>query len=223
MLRPLLILLIATGAACFRAPTLGPSARAPATRRVTVGGPQMLGLPRASTAGWMVGLVVGGTAGVPAVVGATTTWYRKIPLPSWTPPDRVFAPTWTSLYAMMGLATARVAGVLGVGSATVLHFCMHYAVNLAWAPVFFGLQHLRLAFAMNLLLIGSLAVLVAQYAAVATSAAWLLVPYMAWLLFATALNAAICKLNPTAGAYNNARWQADVAKLQSSASRIAFA
>ena len=61
---------------------------------------------------WCVGCVVGGPLGTPFVVGAIKTWYRKISLPSWTPPDRIFAPVWTSLYAMMGLATARVAAGL---------------------------------------------------------------------------------------------------------------
>ena len=61
-----------------------------------------------STLAWAGCCVVGGTAGVPAVVGATKSWYRTIPLPSWTPPDRVFAPVWTTLYALMGVAAARV-------------------------------------------------------------------------------------------------------------------
>ena len=72
-----------------------------------------------------------------------------------------------------------------------------FAVNLAW-PVFFALQKLRLALLMNFGLTASLVVLIGQYAAIDTPAA-LLLP--AWLLFATALNDAICKLNPEDG-YN---------------------
>ena len=104
-----------------------------------------------------VGVVgaVAGTAGTPFVIAAIKDWYRKIPLPSWTPPDRVFAPTWTSLYAMMGIATSRVVASSGF-SPPVLHFFAHYMVNLAWAPVFFGLKKLRLAFVMNVALIASL-------------------------------------------------------------------
>ena len=173
-----------------------------------------------STASWAIGCVLGGTAGTPFVVGAIKAWYRKIPLPTWTPPDRIFAPVWTSLYAMMGIATAQVAFARGGASAPVLHFLAHFVCNIAWAPVFFGLQKLRLAFFMNLGLIASLATLIVQYYAAAGAVSALLLPYMAWLLFATALNLRICALNPTSLGYNNARWQADLAKLQSKAAAL---
>ena len=176
-----------------------------------------------STVGWTVGCILGGTVGTPAVIKATQTWYRRIPLPSWTPPDRVFAPVWTTLYAMMGIAAARVSATLGVRSAPILHFFAHFVVNLAWAPVFFGLQKLRFALYMNFALILSLAVLIAQYAAVSGPAGLLLVPYMAWLLFATKLNAAICDLNPMSNGYSNARLQADTARLQKQAYNRVFA
>lgn len=166
--------------------------------------------------------MVGGTFGTPAVVGAIKTWYRKIGLPTWTPPDRVFAPVWTSLYAMMGVATARVATAVGLSSVPVIHFAAHYLVNLAWAPVFFGLQRLRFAFGMNLLLTLSLFVLVGQYWMVSQTACFLMLPYMAWLLFATYLNAVICRMNPTVGGHNNAMLQAQLCRLQKRASRIVF-
>ncbi len=175
-----------------------------------------------STARWAVGCVIGGTVGTPFVIRATQTWYRRIPLPAWTPPDRIFAPTWTTLYAMMGVAAARVARISGATSPAVLLFMAHYCLNVLWAPVFFGLQKLRFALFMNFALIASLAVLIVQYAAVSRSSALLLLPYMAWLVFATALNVAICKLNPTSQGYSNARLQADTARLQKLAYERAF-
>jgi len=179
-------------------------------------------LHMSATATWMSGCVISGALGTPFVVGAIKTWYRKINLPTWTPPDRVFAPTWTSLYAMMGLATAQVSAVSGgVGRLAVVHFAMHLCVNLLWAPVFFGLQRLRLALYMNVGLALSLATLIAQYnAAAGPVSALLLCPYMGWLLFATALNFRICTLNPTSQAYNNARWQADLSQLQNRAASL---
>eukprot|EP00308_Calcidiscus_leptoporus_P023087 CAMPEP_0119386504 /NCGR_PEP_ID=MMETSP1334-20130426/96286_1 /TAXON_ID=127549 /ORGANISM="Calcidiscus leptoporus, Strain RCC1130" /LENGTH=177 /DNA_ID=CAMNT_0007408017 /DNA_START=1 /DNA_END=534 /DNA_ORIENTATION=- len=174
-----------------------------------------------SAAAWISTCVGGGTLGTPFVIGAIKTWYRKIRLPAWTPPDRVFAPTWTSLYAMMGLAAARVSARSGMASAPVVHFLAHLCVNLLWAPVFFGLQRLRLALYMNVALIASLAVLIMQFgAAEGGTTALLLCPYMAWLLFATVLNFRICTLNPTRQAYNNARWQADLARLQKRAASL---
>ncbi|KAL1498935.1 hypothetical protein AB1Y20_013456 [Prymnesium parvum] len=166
--------------------------------------------------------VTGGALGTPFVVGAIRTWYRRIPLPGWTPPDRVFAPVWSSLYAAMGVATAIVGGARGFASPPVVHFAAHYAANLAWAPVFFGLRRLRLALALNLALCASLALLVAQYSRASAAAGLLLLPYLAWVLFATALNVAICRLNPTEGGYNNAMLQAELAQLQRRASAIAF-
>lgn len=220
LLQPHLVCSRPTAGPCTPA-QLWPRTRSSARRVATASPPCM---SAAATAAWVGGCVLSGTAGVPSVVGATKTWYRKIPLPTWTPPDRVFAPVWTSLYAMMGLATARVAAAAGVLSAPVVHFLAHLCVNLLWAPIFFGLQRLRLALLMNVALIASLSVLLGQYGiAAASPSALLLCPYMGWLLFATALNFAICRLNPTARGYNNARWQADLAKLQKRAASIAAA
>lgn len=177
-----------------------------------------------SEAGMLIaGTTLGGTLGTPFVVGAIKTWYREINLPTWTPPDRVFAPVWTCLYAMMGLATAQVGKTLGFSAVPVLHFATHYIINIAWAPIFFGAQCLRLALGINVWLICSLSVLIKQYAMVDTFAGALLLPYMAWLLFATWLNAAICRMNPTVQGYNNARWRADVVRLRRRALRLASA
>ena len=177
--------------------------------------------PQMSAASWITGCVFGGTLGTPFVVGAIKTWYRKILLPTWTPPDRIFAPVWTSLYAMMGFAAARVSATSGVASSPLLHFIAHFCINLLWAPVFFGLQRLRLALVMNFVLIASLTGLIAQFCGAAgTATAFLLCPYMAWLLFATALNFQICVLNPTRQGYNNARLQADLARLQKHAADV---
>ena len=210
-------LMVMAGALCVGADCFLARPRQPITARV-----RAVTMVAPSTTAWAVGCVVGGTVGTPFVIRATKTWYRRIPLPTWTPPDRVFAPTWTTLYAMMGIAAARVARTSGGTSPAVVHFVAHYGLNLMWAPVFFGLQRLWLALFMNFALIASLAVLIVQYAAVSRSSALLLLPYMAWLLFATALNVAICKLNPMSQGYSNARLQADTARLQKMAYKRAF-
>ena len=217
-MRVLLAVLLA--APCASLVAVG-SGRVPPTKQppVRAAAASMVAL---STVGWMSACVVGGVTGTPAVIKATSTWYRRIPLPDWTPPDRVFAPVWTTLYGLMGFAGSRVAGALGMGSPPILHFIAHYAANVAWAPIFFGAQALRPALFLNFGLIASCGVLIKQYAAVSGAAALCLVPYMAWLLFATALNAEICKLNPSNG-YNNAKWQADLARLQKAAADRAFA
>ena len=58
----------------------------------------------------------------------------------WTPPDRVFAPVWTFLYGCMGVSASLVAAQVPFKSATMRLFFFHYACNLLWAPLFFGLK-----------------------------------------------------------------------------------
>ena len=174
---------------------------------------------------FVVGHVVGGALAVPLVAGATRTWYRKIPLPSWTPPDRVFGPVWTALYAAMGVAVARVVQRQAVWKSTaVVLWMVHYALNLTWAPVFFGLKRLRLGLWINYLLVGTLvAGVLPLFAESNQLSALLLVPYAAWLIYATILNQAICRLNPVLDArgYNEAKFQADLIQLQEEAATYA--
>lgn len=186
--------------------------------------------PTAQAVASAVGHAIGGSLAVPVVAGATGTWYRRIPLPSWTPPDRVFGPVWTVLYSCMGVAAARVVRRLAAGGAAgavwrspaVALWAAHCALNLAWAPVFFGLKRLRLGLWINYLLLGTLAAVIPLFAANDLASALLLVPYAAWLIYATALNQAICKLNPTdASGYNEARFQDDLIKLQNEAATYA--
>lgn len=97
-------------------------------------------------------------------------------------------------------------------------------LNVAWAPVFFGMKRLRVALAMNYALLASLRVIIPRFFASNALSGWLLVPYTLWLLYATALNQAICQRNPTDNwgiGYNNARFQADLIQLQKDAANYA--
>jgi len=87
----------------------------------------------------------------------------------------------------------------------------HYALNVIWAPIFFGFQNLRLALIINVMLIASLGYILPIFYRIDALSAYLQVPYLMWLIFATILNQAICKLNPTVGGVNEARIQADLA------------
>ena len=183
----------------------------------------------------VLGHVIGGALGTPFVVGATNLkfgWYRRIRLPPWTPPDRAFAPIWTSLYALMGIAAGQIYKVfkqstLGLSSGNtaalaLAAWCIHCIGILSWAPVFFGLKRLRLGAAINVGLWISLPLTILPlYYQVRPSAALLLLPYFAWLTFANALNLAICRLNPTKNGTNEAVLQAQIATLQKEASRYA--
>lgn len=157
--------------------------------------PVSAALPPASL--WIGGAVVGGVAGTPFVVRATTSWYRAIPKPTWCPPDRIFAPVWTTLYASMGYAASRVAAAAGARSRPIELALAHYALNIAWAPIFFGLKYFKTALVVQVLLVASLVEIMRQFLAVSgVLSAALLAPYLLWLVFATALNFELCRLNP---------------------------
>lgn len=126
-------------------------------------------------------------------------WYERLAKPSWRPPNRLFAPVWTALYLMMALAAWLVwqaAGFAGAGLALTVWF-VQIALNLAWTPTFFGLHRPDLGLTVIVLLWIAIAVTIALFAAVSVPAALLLVPYLAWVSFATALNFAIWHLNGT--------------------------
>ena len=126
-------------------------------------------------------------------------WYASLAKPAWTPPTWVFGPAWTILYAMMAVAAWRLWRRLGArpreSRRALVLFAVQLALNLSWTPVFFGMQRPDLALVVILVLwLAIAATIVAAWKACKTAAA-LLVPYLAWVTFATALNAAIWRLN----------------------------
>lgn len=174
---------------------------------------------------WAIGHMIGGVLATPLVIKATNSWYTKIALPSWTPPNRVFAPVWTCLYSAMGVSAARVyqsRSLAGVSVAPALGlWAAHYALNLVWAPTFFGKKRLRLGMAINCLLVTTLATVIPMFYQINPLSGLLLLPYLAWLTYATVLNNAICKLNPTVKGYNEAMLQSDLFQLQQKAADYA--
>lgn len=163
---------------------------------------------------WAVGHVVGGCTGTPIVVKAINSWYRRIALPPWTPPDRVFAPVWTTLYACMGVAACRIYKLMGLNSPAMKLWFVHYLLNLMWAPAFFGLKRLRWGHFINMGLLGTLLGVFSLISRQDPVSVCLLVPYFLWVVFAAMLNFAICKLNPTNKGYNNSMLESDIYDLQ---------
>jgi len=125
-------------------------------------------------------------------------WYGGLAKPSWTPPNALFGPVWTALYLLMAVAAwgvwraprgpdrTRALGLYGV----------QLALNALWSPVFFGAHQLLGGLVVIGLLLVALALTVRAFFRVRRFAGALLVPYLAWVAYATALNAAIWRLNP---------------------------
>lgn len=142
-------------------------------------------------------LAVGGLGSL-ATIGGVRTWYPTLVRPSFAPPDWVFGPVWTLLYLMMGTASWLVwragADRPEVRSALILYL-LQLGLNLAWSWLFFGLHRPGLALIEILALLALILWTMLRFAPISTAAAWLLVPYAAWVMFATVLNAGFWWLN----------------------------
>lgn len=124
-------------------------------------------------------------------------WYAALNKPSWNPPNWVFAPAWTILYILMAVAAWRVwrtpASAARRG-ALQSHFAQ-LVLNAAWSAIFFGLQSPGLALVEIAFLYLAVTLTLWRFFRLDRLAGWMMVPYLAWLTFASALNAAVWWLN----------------------------
>lgn len=132
--------------------------------------------------------------------GPDNPWFEALVKPDIFPPPAAFGIVWSILYLMLGFALALVCAAWGARgrTAAIIAFILQFMVNLSWSPVFFAAHQITGA----LVVIGVLDVLViitiVLFWRVRKLAAWLLVPYLAWILFATFLNYEFLRANPDA-------------------------
>jgi len=129
---------------------------------------------------------------------SVTTWYPTLIKPGFTPPNWIFAPVWILLYALMGLAAFLIwrCGLRHVRvQNALLAFGVQLVLNAGWSFAFFGAQSPALGLVVVLFLWGTLAWTVDRFARIRPMAGGLLVPYLAWVTYALALNVAIWTLN----------------------------
>lgn len=137
------------------------------------------------------------TLGGGLVLGYLTApgpWYQQLAKPPFNPPDWLFAPVWTVLYVLIAIAGWRVYRREPDGAAMKLWW-LQLALNFGWTPVFFGLNRLGFALLVILLLVAAIVSFIISTWRPDRTAAWLFVPYLAWVAFATLLNAALWLLN----------------------------
>lgn len=138
--------------------------------------------------------VVGSVFTAPAI----GTWYAGLNKPSFNPPNWLFGPVWTSLYFIMGVSAYLVWSKSqqkpGVKTA-MLMFLVQLVLNAAWTPIFFGLRHPEAALVVIVAMWFAILATILSFRKVSVIAAALLLPYIAWVSFAAALNAAIAALN----------------------------
>ena len=129
---------------------------------------------------------------------AITTWYAALEKPAFTPPNWVFAPVWGSLYALMGVAVFLVwrKGLeeKRVKAAFIL-FWVQLVINLLWSVVFFGLHSILGGVIVIISLWVLVLITIITFFRLSKLAGWLLIPYLAWLSIASALNIWVMILN----------------------------
>ena len=148
-------------------------------------------------AAWL--LVSFTAAGLGSIATATSVdgWYQTLARPSWNPPDWVFGPVWTTLFAMMAVAAWliwRQAGLRQAAMPLGLFFAQ-LALNVLWSVLFFGLRRPDLAAFEIVLLWLAIAATIVAFWRRSLPAALLMLPYFLWVTFAAMLNFAIARLN----------------------------
>lgn len=152
--------------------------------------------------GWKPIAVAAGAALFVAALGGAATdigpWYAYLRKPPWQPPDWLFAPVWTAIFALTALAGLRAwrkaPGVAGRGRVLVA-YALNALLNILWSVLFFTLKRPDWALVEVVPLWLSVALLMFVSGRRDRTAGWLLVPYLAWVAFAAVLNWSVVRLN----------------------------
>jgi translocator protein len=126
-------------------------------------------------------------------------WYATLHKPGFTPPAKLFPVVWTILYGLMALSVWtfwRAPGSNEYRRWGLAWFCIQLVLGIAWSSAFFALHSVTAAFAAILALLLSIVVTIVMFDRLSRTAALLLVPYLLWVAFATALNFAFWYMNP---------------------------
>ncbi|MFN8446344.1 MAG: TspO/MBR family protein [Caldilineaceae bacterium] len=153
-----------------------------------------------------VAAAIGNVATQPAI----GTWYQALRKPDWNPPRWLFGPVWSALYLMMGMASWLVWRKrettfpwLGIRNEKQQHkvegalrlYGVHLIFNALWSVLFFGLHRLDWAFAEVVVLWSLILTTLTRFYRIDARAGWLLVPYQAWVTFASILNFTVWRMN----------------------------
>jgi translocator protein len=138
-------------------------------------------------------LVVGGGLTI-GFLTAPSDWYAALAKPAFNPPAWVFGPVWTVLYVLIAIAGWRV-WKRSTGSAAMKFWWAQLVFNFVWPPTFFAAHRIGFALVVILLLLATTLAFIVTSWERERAAAWLFIPYAAWVAFASALNVSILVLN----------------------------
>ena len=198
-MRTLLLLCTVSHTAAWVAPHKLPAVRPTFIAKRSAPESSRMAVSAACGAVWVTGTVAVGALPAVFVVQNLEPWYASLKKPLWSPPNNIFAPVWSTLYALIGFSCARTLGNVWLGRApqpALAVYLVQAVLNLSWAPIFFGAHRLRLGFFVSTALLASAAAMAVVFGGAAGAfSAWLLAPYLGWLTFATALNLRLWQLN----------------------------
>jgi tryptophan-rich sensory protein len=142
-------------------------------------------------------LAVGATGGLTTASSVTTWWYAGLVKPSFNPPNAVFGPVWTTLYVLMALAAWRVwrTGPAGGRRPALTLYAAQLALNLGWSLIFFGLRQPGIALAEVAVLLAAIIATGVAFWRADRPAGLMMIPYAAWVAFASVLNFEVWRLN----------------------------
>lgn len=145
-------------------------------------------------------LLLGAVSGRIANSSEGNPWYEALIKPAITPPGWLFGVAWPILYILLGLALAIILnakGAQGRGLAISL-FVTQLLLNFTWSPLFFAYHRVSAALGVIVVMLILAAITTFLFARIRRAAALLMLPYLAWLAFASVLNYQILQLNPNA-------------------------
>ncbi len=144
----------------------------------------------------LIPLLIGGASGA-STASSITTWYATLNKPFFNPPNYLFGPVWTALYMLMGISLFLILETpkSELRKKAITAFCVQIFLNFWWSIIFFKHHALGAALVEIVLIWVSILSMILTFRKISKTAAYLQVPYLLWVSFATVLNAAIWHLN----------------------------
>jgi benzodiazapine receptor len=141
-------------------------------------------------------LIIGSLSGV-ATATSVKTWYVTLNKPFFNPPNYLFGPVWTTLYVLMGISLYMIWQSPSTASKknAMIAFCLQLFLNFWWSFLFFQFHLIGIAFVEIVLIWISIFWMIREFSKINTIAAYLQIPYLLWVSFATILNGSIWWLN----------------------------
>jgi benzodiazapine receptor len=141
--------------------------------------------------------VVSGLLSGLATTDSIDSWYATLNKPSFNPPNYLFGPVWTLLYILMGISLYMIYQTIKspVRTTSIILFSVQMVLNLSWSFIFFNAQSPFAALIVIVILWFAILMMIIYFHKLSPAAAYLQIPYLLWVSFATVLNASIWYLN----------------------------